>query len=67
MDSPAIAFSNLCVLGVLCANPFRAGESARAKLAKIKGIKHDEFARAEKGTGPLSPPSLSFPHPPPHS
>ena len=39
---------NLGVLGVLGANPFRAGESTRAKLAKdakTKGIKPDEFAR----------------------
>ena len=38
---------NLGVLGVLGANPFRAGESTRAKLAKdakTKGIKPDEFA-----------------------
>ena len=40
--------SNLGVLCVLGANPFRAGESTRAKLAKdakVKGIKHDAFAR----------------------
>ena len=36
---------NLGVLGVLSANPFRAGESTRAKLAKLKGIKPDEIAR----------------------
>jgi len=37
--------SNLCVLGVLSANPFPAGESTRAKLAKlakVKGTKHGE-------------------------
>ena len=39
--------SNLGVLGVLSANPFRAEESTRAKLAKdakLKAIKHDEIA-----------------------
>ena len=38
---------NLGVLGVLSANPFRAEESTRAKLAKdakLKAIKHDEIA-----------------------
>ena len=43
-----IPFPNLCVLCVLCANPFRARESTRAKLAKdpkAKAIKHDEIAR----------------------
>ena len=37
-----IPFPNLCVLCVLCANPFHARESTRAKL---KGIKPDEMAR----------------------
>jgi len=42
-----IAFLNLGELGVLGANPFRAGESTRAKDAKdakVKGMKDDEFA-----------------------
>ena len=37
--------SNLGVLSVLGANPFRAGKSTRAKLAKdakVKGTKHGE-------------------------
>jgi len=40
-----IAFPNL---GVLCANPLRAGESTRAKLAKdakLKGKNHNEIAQ----------------------
>ena len=43
-----IAFLTLCVLCVLCANPFRAGKQTRAKGAKdakFKGIKHGEIAR----------------------
>ena len=40
--------SNLGVLCVLGANPFHAGESTRAKdakLAKVKGMKPDEIAQ----------------------
>ena len=43
-----IAFLTLGELGVLGANPFRAGEQTRAKDAKdakFKGIKQDEIAR----------------------
>ena len=42
-----IAFLTLGELGVLGANPFRAGKSTRAKDAKdakVKGMKDDEFA-----------------------
>jgi len=39
-----IAFLTLGELGVLGANPFRAGESTRAKDAKVKGMKDDEIA-----------------------
>ncbi len=47
-DISAIAFPNLGVLCVLGANPLRAGESTRAKLAKdakVKGMKPDEIAQ----------------------
>ena len=43
-----IAFLPLGVLCVLGANPFRAGVSTRAKvakLAKVKGIKHNKIAK----------------------
>ena len=46
-----IAFLPLGVLCVLGANPFRAGEETRAKvaklakLAKVKGIKHNKIAK----------------------
>ena len=46
-----IAFLPLGVLCVLGANPFRAGEETRAKVAKlakdakVKGIKHNKIAK----------------------
>ena len=43
-----IAFPTLGVLCVLCASPFRAEEETRAKdakLAKVKGMKHNEIAQ----------------------
>ena len=61
--------SNLGVLCVLCANPFLAGESTRAKLAKLakdaktRSTKRNEFTRAEKEHA-LYPPSSQDATPP---